>query len=340
MTTEKQAAVCHIVLSRAYHELSQQGKIVPLDDRTWGYRDESHIIGYDPQSDCLWISNRDGSSRMEWREGAWINPTATLSPEFLRDIKDLDNRLDAMGTPTQVSLNEAQFQAETHAEFALFNEPSTQSLQSAARLFEQYAETGKTAYQVDGSTAHHYRVEIGSQTYIISRDDNTDRYRLTREDDLWTDADESAWQNVGQWVTAQSQQDEKMRSEETVPYWEQQQNWAQQMLPVALHLAQESPENNAIQTFQWKDFSLTFHPEQETLEVSCRNVPLFEAERCSSDPQISLSGHLTADRWREFLPLLTWNQIAGGQQSLQQEWSRVVSASVDCSEQSNEMERD
>lgn len=320
---EQQASACYIVLSRAYLELSSQGKISPLDDRSWGYRDESHTLGYDPQSDSLWISDRSGN-RMEWREGLWINPTEAISPDFLKDIADLDARLDALGTPVNASLGEAQAQAQTHADLALFNEPSTQNLQTAARLFEQYAEAGQTAYQIEGSTAHHYRIEANGQNYVISRDE-TNRYRLSREDGLWTDQDAAAWQTLDQWVTAQGKQFEELQDKTAISYWEQQQDWAQQMLPVALHLAEQESERDGIRAFQWQNFNVVLDRKQNTMEVSRQDVPLFQVEQWSSEPKISLTGHLTSDRWREFLPLLTWNQVAGGQQALQQEWNRMIS---------------
>jgi hypothetical protein len=215
--------------------LVQSAGLMEWSGNGWLYQGEEQTLFYNPDSDQLSVFNNDGFWHLSWHEALFIPDAGTqISNAQLEEFRELGRWLD-----TQNELQTLDYSG---------------SLTTAARLFEQYAADGETAFKTSvESSEHFYRIEVDETSYWISRDDVTGTYSLQREDGVpLAESDNALWADIDWWLEeldrAQSQLPTTFPE---APYWEQQTLWANQLLPqaeyvFAFHTAQNDLHYDSI----------------------------------------------------------------------------------------------
>jgi hypothetical protein len=227
---ERRATEIREVLERTL-TLAQTADLVEWVDNGWRYQGEEQTLVYSPDSDQLSVFSNDRSWQLNWHEDLFLPEADTqINDAQLAEFRELGQWLDHQEVSVQSP------------------DVPTDALVTTARLFEQYARDGETAFKTaEDGTEHFYRVEVDEATYWISRDDATGTYSFQREDGVpLTEIDEALWTEIGQWLDqvdrSQPQLPETLLE---APYWEQQTLWASQILPQAEYVFafQESQGN-------------------------------------------------------------------------------------------------
>jgi hypothetical protein len=176
----------------------------------WCYRGDEQVLIYDLESEQLSIAANDGSWKLTWHEGLFVQSVETqITDEHLAEFHELGNWLETQ--------NDSQ-------PFATDLPQAEMLLSHAAQLFEYYASQEDLAFKFSpDSTEHFYRVQIENEIYLISRADESELYSLQREDGTaLSTTDVQAWKQMGTWLQKLADQPPQQVAHVAAPYWEQQ----------------------------------------------------------------------------------------------------------------------
>jgi hypothetical protein len=180
--------------------LAQDWGMVSAAEREWRYRDQEHLLIYNPATEGLQFINTLTDETLSWQDGELIG-NVQLTTDQWAEFQELSEWLDSQEVPQSVEISTVR--SPTSEEIAALESTATQ-------LFEYYASQEISAYKLsEDSTIHYYSVEVSGMTYLLSRDDTTGDYNLQREgSDLdlrskqgITQRDLQAWLEIGEWLS-------------------------------------------------------------------------------------------------------------------------------------------
>ena len=256
---EQRADELRSILERTFAVAQARGLVQPLDPQAelWGYQSQDHTLVYAPETDVFWVAANEGEWRVNWQgEEPLADLNSEITPEQFGEFQQLKAWLDRQQVPEEISLAQVQLQAAQQWERSQVP-PAVNGNQNhiqdsrveaiatvAERLFEYYASQGESAFKLmPDSTEHIYQFAMDDRVYLVSRDDATGVYSVGRQGlemnlktgQGITQSDVQVWSAIDDWLTEREQliATAQQTSSWNETYWSQQEDKANQILPVA-----------------------------------------------------------------------------------------------------------
>ena len=256
---EQRADELRSILERTFAVAQARGLVQPLDPQAelWGYQSKEHTLVYAPETDVFWVAANEGEWRMNWQgQAPIVDLNSEITPEQFGEFQQLKVWLDHQQVPQDISLAQTQLQAAQQWELSqvppavngnqnYIQDSRVEAIATVAeRLFEYYASQGEAAFKLTpDSTEHIYQFAMDDRVYLVSRDDATGSYSVGRQGlemnlktgQGITQSDVQVWSAIDDWLTEREQliATAQQTSSWNETYWSQQENKANQILPVA-----------------------------------------------------------------------------------------------------------